>query len=79
MSYGLHSYEEFDALYDLHDGDCHICSDPLERDGKNTHVDHCHDSGRIRGLLCQRCNQGLGHFRDNPSLLEAAVKYLQKS
>jgi hypothetical protein len=77
MKYGLKSFDEFDAIYDRHSGTCYICSDALERDGVKTHIDHCHTSGKIRGLLCQRCNNGLGHFRDRPDLLRAAADYLE--
>jgi hypothetical protein len=56
---------------------CAICRDP-EPGGRGTwHVDHCHTSGRVRGLLCYRCNQGLGYFRDNTSHLENAIAYLK--
>lgn len=51
--------------------ECVICGDvgPLV-------VDHDHSSGEIRGMLCNHCNRGLGHFRDNPELLEFARMYL---
>ena len=42
-------------------------------------VDHDHQSGKIRGMLCNHCNRGLGHFRDDPMLLEFAAQYLYAS
>jgi len=54
--------------------ECIICGDegPLV-------VDHDHVTGQVRGMLCNHCNRGLGHFRDSPMLLEFAAQYLYAS
>ncbi len=54
--------------------ECVICGDK----GKLV-VDHDHVTGKIRGMLCNHCNRGLGHFRDNPMFLEFAAQYLYAS
>jgi hypothetical protein len=64
------------------DGKCAICGNretAKHHNGevKSLAVDHNHDTGEIRGLLCQKCNVGLGHFKDNPTLLQNAIAYLQ--
>jgi hypothetical protein len=53
-------------------GLCNICLVQL----KKVHVDHCHVSGRVRGLLCVSCNNGLARFRDSVEILNAAIRYL---
>ncbi len=45
-------------------------------DDKSVHIDHCHKTGKVRGLLCKLCNCGLGYFRDDPKLMLAAITYL---
>lgn len=55
---------------------CAICHTGL--DESEAHVDHCHDSFKVRGALCRTCNLGLGHFKDEPNVVERALKYLSK-
>lgn len=54
------------------DGLCKICNDTV---GLN--IDHCHETGKVRGLLCMTCNLMLGYARDNKQLLESGIKYLE--
>jgi hypothetical protein len=56
-------------------GVCDICS--VKFKNKEPYVDHCHSTGRVRGLLCNDCNVGLGRFKDNDTLLINAIKYLR--
>ncbi len=57
---------------------CVICRDEFEST-KTRHIDHCHETGVVRGILCSRCNHGLGFFRDNIDNLLRAVSYLSKT
>lgn len=58
---------------------CEICGAELQHYIKNgSAIDHCHTTGKIRGMLCGHCNRGLGHFRDNPATLKQAILYLTK-
>lgn len=54
--------------------ECAICG--REPGSRRLHVDHCHETGLIRGLLCSRCNSGIGLLRDDPELLKTAYNYL---
>jgi hypothetical protein len=72
--YGL-SAEAVGALRESQNNRCRICSDSF--DAVRMNVDHDHISGRIRGLLCDFCNRGLGHFRDSVDRLQAAIDYLK--
>lgn len=67
--------EDYRRLRTAQDGCCAVCGD----EGSRLVVDHCHESGAVRGLLCAPCNKGLGHFRDDPNLLERAKTYLRGS
>lgn len=53
---------------------CVICEEIFS---KEPHVDHCHRTGEVRGLLCDQCNVGLGNFKDSLKILERAKEYLQ--
>jgi len=75
--YGLTS-DDYSMLLNEQNGMCRICSEPPE-EGKVLHVDHCHKSGRIRGLLCLCCNTALGKFKDSPEVLERARDYVINS
>lgn len=71
--FGMEPTDYF-ALLDAQQGRCAICrTDQMDR----AHVDHDHDTGKVRGLLCGPCNQGIGLFRDEPERLEAAATYLR--
>lgn len=73
-NYGL-TPEQYQAMWDEQAGDCAICGESMEGETR-CHIDHNHTTGLARGLLCARCNPGLGHFRDDPDLLLAAAAYL---
>ena len=79
--YGI-TPDQYDELLKSQGGVCAICGkvDTRRRaqgERQKLAVDHCHKSGRIRGLLCMRCNTGLGHFKDDLLLLSAAQRYLE--
>lgn len=74
-NYGL-TPEQFMALYEKQNGKCAICSEaPSTKRG--LHVDHCHTTGEVRGLLCHGCNVGIGALKDDAGLLRAAIAYLE--
>jgi hypothetical protein len=75
--YGLY-LEDLDEIYESQDHRCAICNVTEAEGPKNRfHVDHDHESGEVRGLLCQNCNIGLGKFKDNVEFLEQAIAYLK--
>ena len=79
MTYGI-TVEQYDALLSKQDGKCAICA--AKKPGGRTKmffIDHCHSTGKVRGLLCMRCNTGLGLFLDNPKFLLNAISYLKEN
>jgi hypothetical protein len=76
----LHDYER---LFQQQNYVCAICQQPersLDKDGgpRRMPVDHCHTTGKVRGLLCTSCNRALGMFKDDPKILQKAIDYLNK-
>lgn len=69
--YGI-TAEEADAMLTDQGGLCAICAK-----APAAHVDHDHDSGAVRSLLCFNCNGGLGQFKDDPALLRVAARYVE--
>jgi hypothetical protein len=77
--YGI-DVDEYKRLIVLQNNRCAICG--TEEAGgpyESFKVDHCHDSLKVRGLLCQNCNLGLGHFKDNTEFLQKAIEYLNEN
>lgn len=76
--------DEYEAILDSQGGVCALCKEAetrtIKRNGRIRllSVDHCHRTNRNRGLLCGHCNQGIGHFRDDPALLRAAADYIER-
>jgi len=74
--YGI-TLEQYEQLLDKQNGVCAICEKAETIKGKsNLSIDHCHRTKKVRGLLCDSCNKGLGHFKDNTNLLDRAKSYL---
>ena len=79
--YGL-SIEDWEDIFNKQNGVCAICNLPETVIDKGTKrrlaVDHCHSTGKIRGLLCTKCNKGIGLLNDSPEILDKASAYLRK-
>lgn len=77
--YGM-SLVEFNAMLDLQSGVCALCGSTSRgfRTRPGLVVDHCHATGKVRGLLCGDCNTALGRFNDDPALLRRALDYLER-
>lgn len=75
--YGL-DWNAFNKLKENQNNSCAICGAPFA-DYSETRVDHCHESNKVRGILCHGCNVGLGYFYDNADALRRAADYLDKA
>ena len=72
--YGI-TIDDYDAMLLAQSGGCAICGRKSSSRGR-LHVDHSHEFGYVRGLLCDSCNSGIGRFKDNSELLNRAAEYL---
>jgi len=69
---------EYEILLVSQNNCCAICKTKTNTSNKRFSIDHDHQTGAVRGLLCDPCNTGLGMFRDNPGLLTEAINYLSR-
>lgn len=74
-SYGI-TIKDYDKMFESQGGTCAICGRPETAKGRSLAVDHSHDTGEVRGLLCHACNTSIGKFRENREWLLKAIKYL---
>lgn len=78
--YGI-ALEDYERMFKEQKGRCKICNTDEPRSAHGTKVfavDHCHETGKVRGLLCSKCNRALGLFGDDPSVLAKAIEYLEE-
>lgn len=77
LRYGITEIE-FNQQFEKQGKKCALC-DSNKSDKKNFVVDHCHKTGKIRGILCSYCNRALGMFKDSKDNLIKAIKYIEKT
>lgn len=78
--YGI-TEDDYERLLVAQGGKCGCCGGDSPNNRRNErrgkwHIDHCHATGKVRGLLCMNCNAGLGHFKDDVARLAKAITYL---
>lgn len=76
--YGI-TRQDYETLLELQGDSCAICKtmDVGRKGHTHFHVDHDHETGKVRGLLCDLCNRGLGYFKDDAYLMMKGAKYLE--
>jgi hypothetical protein len=77
ISYDM-TTEDYDKMLLTQNNSCAICKVNTDLLTKMLCVDHDHKTGKVRGLLCDSCNRGLGYFKDNPETTKKATEYLTK-
>lgn len=76
--YGI-TVDDYASMMETQQYKCAICGVDKCPTGRNLAVDHCHTTGKVRGLLCSLCNKGLGSFKDSTESLEKAIEYLKQN
>jgi hypothetical protein len=76
-NFGKGVLDTYSKLFEDQKGVCAICSSPENGRYKHLSIDHNHETGKIRGLLCNNCNRGIGLLRDNAELLRKAAMYVE--
>lgn len=74
--YGINN-ETFNKMFNDQNGQCAICKRHQSELPKTLSVDHDHNTGKVRGLLCDRCNRAIGFMKDDPNLLVSAAEYIK--
>ena len=77
--YGI-TLDDYNRMLKIQNNRCAICNgtETINRHHNNLSVDHCHATGKVRGLLCSSCNSGIGKMKDDVELLEKAIAYLRE-
>ena len=77
--------EKYDEMYRQQNGRCAICSqeetckDSCHDRPRRLSIDHCHESGQVRGLLCHSCNTAIGKFKDDTFMMQRAIEYIHNN
>jgi hypothetical protein len=77
-NYGI-TLKDWTAMFDLQNGCCAICGVPQSKLKKSLYIDHCHITGKVRGLLCYGCNTILGYSKDSIEMLDKAIEYIKRN
>jgi hypothetical protein len=70
--------EQYDELIEKQNNRCAICNRHQSEFQRTFDLDHDHNTGKVRGLLCHNCNNGIGHFKDDIEIMEKAIVYIRQ-
>jgi len=75
-NYGI-TLEYYNHILSSQGGKCAICGSPSNGNRWRLYIDHCHKTGKVRGLLCYNCNFGIGNLKDDEEIIESALNYIR--